>query len=159
MILATKRMYNTYLHVHFYPFNMGRWDDNNNSYGYGGYGGGGGGESGKKRNWLKIIRRIILIGFVVVAAVVLYVYFTTAGLNVEIIQRGGPVETVSVKLSNNNFFSITNVTVQFDGEQTQTLGNMGPFASIFVTPESGSSNFRQVMVEANNGDIQLIKTR
>ena len=86
-------------------------------------------------------------------------YFTTSGLNIEIIQRGGPVETVSVKLSNNNFFSINNVTVQFDNEQVQSLGNMGPFASIFVTPESGSSNFRQVEVEANNGDIRLSKNR
>lgn len=138
---------------------MGRWDgiDNNNPYEYGGSDGGG--EGGKKRNWLKLIRRIILIGFAIVAVVVLYVYFTTSGLNIEIIQRGGPVETVSVKLSNNNFFSINNVTVQFDSEQAQRLGNMGPFASIFVTPESGSSNFKQVMVEANNGEIQLLKNR
>lgn len=135
---------------------MGRWDDTNNPYEYGGS---GGGEGGKKRNWLKLIRRIILLGFVIVGIVVLYVYFTTSGLNIEIIQRGGPVETVSVKLSNNNFFSINNVTVQFDNEQVQSLGNMGPFASIFVTPESGSSNFRQVEVEANNGDIRLSKNR
>ena len=91
--------------------------------------------------------------------VILYVYFSTSGLNIEIIQRGGPVETISVKLSNNNFFGISNVTVQFDNEQVQNLGNMGPFASIFVTPESGSSNFKKVVVEANNGDIELVKNR
>jgi len=134
---------------------MGRWDDNNNPYEYGG----SGSEGGKKRNWLKIIRRIIFIGFAIVGVVILYVYFTTAGLNLEIIQRGGSVETVSVKLSNNNFFSISNVTVQFDNEQVQRLGNMGPFASIFVTPENASSTFRQVIVEANNGDIELVKNR
>ena len=135
---------------------MGRWDDNNNNpYEYGG----SGGEGGKKRNWLKIIRRVIFIGFAIVGVVILYVYFTTAGLNLEIIQRGGSVETISVKLSNNNFFTISNVTVQFDNEQGQRLGNMGPFASIFVTPENGSSNFRQVTVEANNGEIELVKIR
>lgn len=134
---------------------MGRWDDNNNPYEYGGTGS----EGGKKRNWLKIIRRIIFIGFAIVGVVILYVYFTTAGLNLEINQRGGSVETVSVKLSNNNFFPISNVTVQFDNEQVQRLGNMGPFASIFVTPENASSTFRQVIVEANNGDIELVKNR
>ena len=134
---------------------MGRWDDNNNPYEYGG----SGSEGGKKRNWLKIIRRIIFIGFAIVGVVILYVYFTTAGLNLEIIQRGGSVETISVKLSNNNFFSISNVTVQFDNEQVQNLGNMGPFASIFVTPENASITFRQVIVEANNGDIELVKNR
>jgi hypothetical protein len=135
---------------------MGRWDDNNNPYEYGG---GSGSEGGKKRNWLKIIRRIIFIGFAIVGVVILYVYFTTAGLNIEIIQRGGSVETVSVKLSNNNFFSISNVTVQFDNEQVQRLGVMGPFASIFVTPENASSTFKQVIVEANNGEIELVKNR
>ncbi|WP_148686126.1 hypothetical protein [Candidatus Nitrosocosmicus hydrocola] len=134
---------------------MGRWDGNDRSNEYGG----SGVDSGKKRNWLKLIRRIIFIGFVVVAIVILYVYFSTSGLNIEIIQRGGPVETISVKLSNNNFFGISNVTVQFDNEQGQNLGNMGPFASIFVTPESGSSNFKQVLVEANNGDIEIVKNR
>ena len=134
---------------------MGRWDDNDRSHEYGG----SGVDSGKKRNWLKLIRRVIFIGFAIVGIVILYVYFSTSGLNVEIIQRGGPVETISVKLSNNNFFGISNVTVQFDNEQVQNLGNMGPFASIFVTPESGSSNFKQVVVEANNGDIELVKNR
>ena len=115
--------------------------------------------SGKKRNFYKIIRRIIFVGFVVVAAVVLFVYFSTAGLNIEIIQRGGPVETISVKLSNNNFNSINNVTVQFDDDQIQPLGNMGPFASIFVSPDGGDSEFKKVVVKANNGQIEAIKNR
>ena len=115
--------------------------------------------SGKKRNILKLIRRIIFVGFAVVAAVVLFVYISTAGLNIEIIQRGGPVETISVKLSNNNFNSINNVTVQFDNDQIQNVGNMGPFASIFITPDGGDSDFKKVVVKANNGQIEAVKNR
>jgi hypothetical protein len=135
---------------------MGRWDDGRSPDI------GGSPDSsrpGKKRNILKLIRRIIFVGFAVVAAVVLFVYFSTAGLNIEIIQRGGPVETISVKLSNNNFFSINNVTVQFDNDQIQTLGNMGPFASIFVTPDGGDSDFKKVVVKANDGQIETVKNR
>lgn len=115
--------------------------------------------SGKKRNIIKLIRRIIFVGFAVVAAVVLFVYISTAGLNIEIIQRGGPVETISVKLSNNNFNSINNVTVQFDNDQIQNVGNMGPFASIFITPDGGDSDFKKVVVKANNGQIEAVKNR
>ena len=129
---------------------MGRWDDGRPPEN---------GRSGKKRNYFKLIRRIIFVGFAVVAAAVLFVYFSTAGLNIEIIQRGGPVETISVKLSNNNFNSINNVTVQFDDDPIQSLGNMGPFASIFVSPDEGDSNFKTVVVKANNGQIETIKNR
>ncbi|WP_458743965.1 hypothetical protein [Candidatus Nitrosocosmicus sp. T] len=129
---------------------MGRWDDGRSPEN---------GRSGKKRNILKIIRRIIFVGFAVVAAVVLFVYFSTSGLNIEIIQRGGPVETISVKLSNNNFNSINNVTVQFDNDPIQPLGNMGPFASIFITPEGGDPDFKKVVVKANNGQIEAVKNR
>ena len=129
---------------------MGRWDDGRSPEN---------GRSGKKRNVLKIIRRIIFVGFAVVAAVVLFVYFSTAGLNIEIIQRGGPVETISVKLSNNNFNSINNVIVQFDNDPIQPLGNMGPFASIFITPEGGDSDFKKVVVKANSGQIEAVKNR
>jgi hypothetical protein len=129
---------------------MGRWDDGRSPEN---------GRSGKKRNILKIIRRIIFVGFAVVAAVVLFVYFSTSGLNIEIIQRGGPVETISVKLSNNNFNSINNVTVQFDNDPIQPLGNMGPFASIFITPEGGDSDFKKVVVKANKGQIEAVKNR
>jgi hypothetical protein len=129
---------------------MGRWDDGRSPEN---------GRSGKKRNILKIIRRIIFVGFAVVAAVVLFVYFSTAGLNIEIIQRGGPVETISVKLSNNNFNSINNVTVQFDNDPIQPLGNMGPFASIFITPEGADPDFKKVVVKANNGQIEAVKNR
>jgi hypothetical protein len=129
---------------------MGRWDDGRSPEN---------GRSGKKRNVLKIIRRIIFVGFAVVAAVVLFVYFSTAGLNIEIIQRGGPVETISVKLSNNNFNSINNVTVQFDNDPIQPLGSMGPFASIFITPEGADPDFKKVVVKANNGQMEAVKNR
>jgi len=135
---------------------MGRWDDGRSPEN------GGTPEnskSGKKRNYFKLIRRIIFVGFAVVAAVILFVYFSTAGLNIEIIQRGGPVETISVKLSNNNFNSINNVTVQFDNDPIQPIGNMGPFASIFVSPDGGDSDFKKVVVKANNGQIEAIKNR
>ncbi|MDF0680051.1 MAG: hypothetical protein P0116_03705 [Candidatus Nitrosocosmicus sp.] len=135
---------------------MGRWDDGGSSEN------GRSPEnsrSGKKRNYFKLIRRVIFVGFAVVAAVVLFVYFSTAGLNIEIIQRGGPVETISVKLSNNNFNSINNVTVQFDDDPIQPLGSMGPFASIFVSPDGGDINFKKVVVKANNGQIEATKNR
>lgn len=137
---------------------MGRWDDGSGDGFYGGYHNGGD-SNRKKRNWYRIIKRVIFVGFALVAAVVLYVYFTTAGLNAEVIQRGGPVETISIKLSNNNFYSISNVTVQFDTGQVQKLGDLGPFASVFITPDGGSSNFKQLLVKANNGQIEYIKKR
>ncbi len=135
---------------------MGRWDDGRSPDNRGSP---DSSRSGKKRNFYRLIRRIIFVGFIVVAAVVLFVYFSTAGLNIEIIQRGGPVETISVKLSNNNFNSIHNVTVQFDNDQIQTLGDMGPFASIFVTPDGGDSDFKKVVVKANNGQIEAVKNK
>lgn len=136
---------------------MGRWDDSGGSS----YSGSeiGGDNNRKKRNWFKLIRRLIFIGFAIVAVVILYVYFATSGLNAEVIQRGGPVETISIKLSNNNFYSISNVTVQFDNGQIQRFGNMGPFASIFITPEGGSSEFKHLLVTANNGEIKYMKNR
>lgn len=36
---------------------------------------------------------------------------------------------------------------------------MGPFASVMITPEQGRTNFEQLMVKANNGDIEVIKNR
>jgi hypothetical protein len=73
-----------------------------------------------------------------VAVVVLSVFIPRSGLNVEIIERSevmGTMQTVSVKISNNNFGSLNNVEVQFDDqEQVQTVGNMGPFSSVMITP-------------------------
>ena len=137
---------------------MGRWDDGRGGSFYGDNSNGGDSNL-KKRNWYRLIKTVIFAGFAVVAAVILYVYFTTSGLNSELIQRGGPVETISIKLSNNNFYSISNVTVQFDTGQVQKLGDMGPFASVFITPDGGSSNFKQLLVKANNGQIEYIKNR
>lgn len=152
---------------------MGRWDNDSSGVGVGvgggdggrgrGFGGSGAGSGGgtpkKKRNVLKLVRRIIYIGFIIVAIVVTTVFVTTAGLHLEIIQRGGDVQTISVKLSNNNFYGINNVTIQFDDNETQTIGNMGPFSSVYLTPDKGDVDFHKVVVTANNGELESIKTR
>ncbi len=126
---------------------MGRWDN------------GGGGPKKRNRNMPKFYKKIIYLGFVIVAIVVLTVFISTAGLNIEIIQRGTEVQTISVKVSNNNFFSITGVTVQFDNGKVQSIGNMGPFSSVFVSPDGGNPDFQRVIVKANDGQIQSIKDR
>jgi hypothetical protein len=55
-------------------------------------------------------------GFIIVAVVVLSVFIPRSGLNVEIIKRSevmGTMQTVGVKISNNNFDSLSNVEEQF----------------------------------------------
>ena len=96
--------------------------------------------------------------------VVLSVYIQGSGLNVEIIDRSevmGTMQTVSIKVSNNNFNTLSDVSVQFgDRGQIQEIGNMGPFASVMITPPgSNELNFSKVTVTANEGDIQVIKSR
>ena len=125
---------------------MGRWDE-------------GGQGQRKRRDIPKLLKRIIFVGFAIVAIVVLAVFIPRAGINIEIIQRGEDIQTISVKLSNNNFYSINNVTVQFDDGITQPIGNMGPFASVMITPEPSRINFEQLTVRANNGDIEAVKSR
>jgi hypothetical protein len=76
------------------------------------------------------------VGFVIIAMVFLSVFIPRYGLNTEIIQRSeavGTIQTVSIKLSNNNFETINDVTVQF-GEKgrIQNIGNMGPFSSVMI---------------------------
>lgn len=127
---------------------MGRWDE-----------GGQGQGKRKRRDNPKILRRIIFVGFAIVAIVVLAVFLPRAGLNIEVIQRGEEIQTISVKVSNNNFYSVNNVTVQFDDGTIQPIGHMSPFASIMITPEQGRTNFEQLTVKANNGDIEVIKNR
>ncbi len=89
----------------------------------------------------------------------LAVFIPRAGLNIEVIQRGDEIQTISVKVSNNNFYSINNVTVQFDDGTIQPIGNMGPFASVMITPETGRTNFEQITVRANYGEIEAVKSR
>ena len=73
----------------------------------------------------------------------------------------GTMQTISVKISNNNFGPLSNVEVQFgDGGQIQQIGDMGPFSSVMITPpESTELNFTKVTVTANEGEIQVTKLR
>lgn len=124
---------------------MGRWDKD------GGY--------SRKTNSPKLFKRIIFIGFAIVATVILTVFILTYGLKIDILQRGGDIQTISIKISNNNFFSLNDVTVQFDNGKVQSLGNLGPFASVYVTPDKYNINFKSIMLKANNGQIELVKRR
>ena len=113
---------------------------------------------------MRIIKYIIVAGFITVGVVVLSVFIPRSGLNVEIVERSevmGTMQTVSVKISNNNFDTLNNVSVQFGHRgQIQQIGNMGPFASVMITPPGNTElNFTMVTVTANEGKIQVIKSR
>lgn len=131
---------------------MGRWDNE-----FDGFGGGG---IRPRRNYIRIAKFVILVGFIIVAVVVLSVFIPRAGLNVEIIERGGIIGSIVVKINNNNFDTLNDVMVQF-GEQgkIQRIDKMGPFSSVMITPESQELNFDKVIVKANNGKIETIKFR
>jgi hypothetical protein len=139
---------------------MGRWDDRSSGFG------GGNDSAGKiprKWNRIRIAKFAIRIGFVIVAIVFLSVFIPRYGLNIEIIQRSegvGTIQTISIKVSNNNFETINDVTVQF-GEKggIQHIGDMGPFSSVMITPESQDMNFDKVIVKANNGKMESVKFR
>src|ERR671931_2773529 len=143
---------------------MGRWDDDPSS----GFGSGGSSNSSSRRiprKWtrIRIANLAIKVGFVIVAIVFLSVFIPRYGLNTEIIQRSegaGAIQTISIKVSNNNFENINDVTVQF-GEKgrIQNIGNMGPFSSVMITPEARDMNFDKIIVKANNGKMQSIKFR
>jgi hypothetical protein len=132
---------------------MGRWDS-----------GKGAGFPRIRRNYVRIAKYVIFGGFVIVAVVVLSVFIPRSGLNVEIIQRSeamGTIQTVSVKISNNNFGTLNDVKVRFgDQGQVQSIGNMGPFSSVMITPpDANILNFDKVIVTANNGEVETIKSR
>ncbi|MCD6038320.1 MAG: uncharacterized protein K0S67_2210 [Nitrososphaeraceae archaeon] len=107
---------------------MGRWDNQ-----FDGFGGGG---ITPRRNYIRIAKFVILVGFIIVAVVVLSVFIPRAGL------------------------TLNDVIVQF-GEQgkIQRIDKMGPFSSVMITPESEELNFDKVIVKANNGKIETIKFR
>lgn len=116
------------------------------------------------RNYIRIGKYVIFAGFVIVAVVILSVYIPRSGLNVEIIQRSevmGTMQTVSVKISNNNFDTLNDVKVQFgDQGRVQSIGNMGPFSSVMITPpDPNNLNFDKVIVTANSGELETIKSR
>jgi hypothetical protein len=132
---------------------MGRWDS-----------GRGVGFPRIGRNYVRIAKYVIAAGFVIVAVVVLLVFIPRSGLNVEIIERSevmGTMQTISVKISNNNFGTLNDVEVQFgDQGEIQSIGDMGPFSSVMITPPDGDAlNFDRVIVTANNGEVQTIKSR
>ena len=133
---------------------MGRWDIGR---------GAGVGFPRIRGNYIRIAKYAILAGFVVVAVVILSVFIPRSGLNVEIIERSemmGTMQTVSVKISNNNFGALNNVEIQFgDQGPVQSIGNMGPFSSVMISPDAESLNFDRVIVTANNGEVQTIKSR
>jgi hypothetical protein len=124
---------------------MGRWDEDK--------------KSRKGKNLPKLIKKIIYIGFIIVAIVILAVFIPRAGLNVELLQRGGEIETISTKINNNNFFPIHNVTVQFDNGRIQNIGDLGPFGSAMISPESENINFKKITIKANDGQMESIKNR
>ncbi len=130
---------------------MGRWDDgsfDNNR--------------GKKtRDWIRIARYAIYGGFVIVAIVILLVFIPRAGLSVEIFESGETLNTISIKINNNNPQEIHNITVQFDEdkEKKQFYNSIGPFSSIFVTPDKEDLDFQKIIVTADNGKLQTTKYR
>ncbi|MFL6343718.1 MAG: hypothetical protein ACJ72U_19520, partial [Nitrososphaeraceae archaeon] len=68
------------------------------------------------------------------------------------------IQTISIKVSNNNFEPINDVTIQFgDNGRIQRIGNMGPFSSVMITPDSQDMNFNKVIVKANNGKMESVK--
>jgi hypothetical protein len=113
-----------------------------------------------RRNYIKIAKVGIILGFIVVALVVLSVFLPRVGVSVEIIERGGLISSVTAKISNNNLDSLNNVVVQF-GENgiPQNLGNIGPFASVFSSPNPSELEFDRIILVANDGDVRMVKYR
>ena len=87
-------------------------------------------------------------------------FIPRAGLSIEVIERGGIVGSVTVKINNNNLNTLKDVSVQF-GEQgkIQMIGDMGPFSSVFVNPEIEEMDYDRIIVKANNGEVQATKIR
>lgn len=138
---------------------MGRWDD-----GAGTFSGDDRWGGKKRRNYVKIAKFVIIGGFVVVAAVVLTVFLTNLGVKIDISERNemGAIQTLNIRISNNNFESLNDVTVQFgDKGRIQKIGKMEPFSSLAVTPDQQDLNFDKIVVRGNNahGNIKVIKIR
>jgi hypothetical protein len=130
---------------------LGRWDD---EWHYES-------KDKKKRDWIRIARYAIYGGFAIVAIVVLLVFIPRAGLTVEINETGEALSTISIKINNNNPQEIHDVTITFDNNtvKKQVYSSIGPFSSIFVTPEKDDLDFQKIIVTADNGKLQTIKYR
>jgi hypothetical protein len=113
-----------------------------------------------RRNYIKIAKVGIIVGFVVVALVVLSVFIPRVGVSIEIIERGGLIDSITAKVSNNNLDSLNDVVVQF-GENgiPQNLGNIGPFASVFSSPNPSELEFDRIILTANDGEVRVVKYR
>jgi hypothetical protein len=135
---------------------MGRWDNE----GPGSYTGEGGWQGRNRRNYARIAKYVILIGFVIVAAVVLTVFISRSGVNIETReQTEGAIQTISVRISNNNFEPLRDATVQFGEGKVQDLGTMAPFSSLLVTPDQQDMNFDSITVRGNDGSVNITKSR
>lgn len=137
---------------------MGRWDD-----GSGQFAGGSGRTGRSRRNYAKIAKFVILGGFIVVGIIVLFVFITRSGLNIEIREQNeamGTIQTISVRISNNKFDTLNDVTVQFgDNGKILSVGTIGPFSSIMITPDPKDLNFEKVIVKGNGGKAEAVKFR
>lgn len=136
---------------------MGRWDDEEK--GYDRYRQGGG------KRWISArgIRRIIFIGFGILAIIMISFFASRAGLHVALHERGeaiGTVQVITAQISNNSFDTLRNVTVQFgDNNPVQRIGDMGPFSGVLVSPEGDDYQFDRVIVTANDGAVTVVKHR
>ena len=132
---------------------MGHWDDRDDVR----YSGGG-----KRRNYVRIAKFVIIGGFVVLAVVMTAFFIPRAGLNVEIHDRSevvGTMQTVSVRVTNNSFENMRGVMVQFGDGTVQELGDMAPFQGRLVTPDEEDLDFDTVTATANDGAVTTIKHR
>ena len=137
---------------------MGRWDD-----GSGKFAGEGGRTGRSRRNYARIAKFVILGGFIMVGIIVLSLFITRSGLIIEIREQNeamGAIQTISVRISNNNFDTLNDVTVQFgDNGKIRSVGTIGPFSSIMITPDPKDLNFEKVIVKGNGGKAEAVKFR
>ena len=137
---------------------MGRWDDDergNDRYreDFG----------GRRRIGHRGIRRIIYIGFAVLAVIMISFFASRAGVHVALHERGeaiGTVQVLTAQISNNSLETLRNVTIQFgDKNPVQQLRDIGPFGSVLVSPEGEDYEFDRVIVTANDGAVNVVKMR
>lgn len=131
---------------------MGRWDDEP-STGY---------RDGKRLNWARIAKFVIIGGFVALAPFLAAFMIPRAGLHVEIFQRSeviGTMQTVSVKVTNNSFETMHSVTIQYGNGAATEVGDLGPFQGRLLTPEEEDLDFETVTVTANDDAVTLVKQR
>ena len=132
---------------------MGRWDDQRDAS----YGG-----PRRRRTWTKILRYVIIGGFIVLGTFMAAFMIPRIGLNVEIHQRSeviGTMQTVSVGVTNNSFDTMHGVTVQFGDGEVFEIGNLAPFQGRLITPDADNLDFDRVTATANDGAVVTVKHR